>query len=120
MKEPVVTALVVTSPELRDAITALLATTSKMVRIIQADDGSAALAISLELCPQVVVLEYNISLGDVPTLLTRIKAACPESRCLVLADDAEQQWAAESARAAVTVLKGFPAAKLAQSLTGLL
>ncbi len=119
MKEPVVTALVVANPELRDAITALLATTSKMVRIIQADDGSAALAISLELCPQVVVLESNISL-DVPTLLTRIKAACPESRCLVLADDAEQQRAAESAGAAVTVLKGFPAAKLAQTLTGLL
>ena len=80
----------------------------------------AALAIIRELCPQVAVLDCNIPVGDVPKLLTSIKAACPQTRCLVLADGPEQQREAESAGADVTVLKGFPAARLAQTLAKLL
>ena len=121
MKEPDVTALIVARPgEMRDGVRALLAATPKIAHISQADDGPAALAIIRELCPQVAVLDCNIPVGDIPTLLTRIEAACPQTRCLVLADGAEQQREAESAGADVTVLKGFPAARLAQTLAGLL
>ena len=121
VKEPDVTALIVARPgELRDGVRALLAATPKIAHISEADDGTAALAIVRELCPQLAVLDCNIPVGDVPTLLTSIKAACPETKCLVLADGVEQQLEAESAGADVTVLKGFPAASLAQILARLL
>lgn len=121
MKESNGTVLIVARPgELRDGLRALLTTTGKIRHISQADDGPAALAIVGQSCPQVAVLDCNIPDGEVQTLLARIKAACPETRCLVLADSAEQQREAESAGADVTVLKGFPAARLAQTLARLL
>lgn len=121
MKEPDATALIVARPgELRDGLKALLAATGKVGRISEADDTAAALAIIGQLCAQVAVLDCDIPGGDVPTLLKRIKAECPETKCLVLADGVEQQREAESAGADVTVLKGFPAAKLVQTLSSLL
>ena len=121
MKESNGTVLIVARPgELRDGLRALLTTTGKIRHISQADDGPSALAIVGQSCPQVAVLDCNIPDGEVQTLLARIKAACPETRCLVLADSAKQQREAESAGADVTVLKGFPAARLAQTLARLL
>ncbi len=121
MKEPDGTALIIARPgELRDGLRALLWTTGKIGHISQAEDGPAALAIIGRLCPQVAVLDWNIPAGDLPTMVTRIKAECPETKCLVLADGVEQQREAESAGADVTVLKGFPAARLLQTLTMLL
>ena len=121
MKEPDATALIVARPgELRDGLKALLAATGKIGRISQADDTPAALEIIGQLCPQVTVLDWNIPGGEVLTLLQRIKAECPETKCLVLADGVEQQREAESAGADVTVLMGFPAAKLVQTLSSLL
>ena len=120
MKEPHGTALIVARPgELRDGVRALLSATPKIGQIGQADDGPAALAILGKLCPQVVVLDWNMPAGDLPTLLGKIKSQCPETRCLVLADGIEQQREAVSAGADVAVLKGFPAARLAQTLSGL-
>ncbi len=121
MKESNGTALIVAKPgELRDGLRALLGATGKMGHISQADDGPAALAKIGRLCPQVAVLDWNISGGDLPTLLTRIKAECPGTKCLVLTDGVEQQREAESAGADVTVLKGFPAARLVQTLSSLI
>ena len=121
MKEPNGTALIVARPgELRDGLRALLVTTGKVGHISQADDGPATLAIIGQLCPQVAVLDWNLPAGDLPTLVRRIKAECPETKCLVLADGVEQQREAESAGADVTVLKGFPAARLVQTLSRLL
>ena len=121
MKEPDGTALIVARPgELRDGVRALLEATGKIGHISQADDGPAALTVIGQLCPQVAVLDCNIPASDLPTLLTRIKAECPETKCLVLVDGVEQQLEAESAGADVTVLKGFPAARLGQTLSRLL
>ena len=121
MKESNVTVLIVAKPgELRDGLSALLAAMGKVGRITQADDGQAALALIGKLCPQVAVLDWDLTGGDLPTLLKRIKAECPRTKCLVLTDGVEQQREAESAGADVTVLKGFPAARLVQTLTTLL
>ncbi len=121
MKVPNGTALIVARPgELRDGLRALLVTTGKIGHISQSEDGPAALALIGRLCPQVAVLDWNIPDGDLPTLVTRIKAECPETKCLVLADGVEQQREADSAGADVTVLKGFPAARLVQTLASLL
>ena len=121
MKEPNGTALIVARPgELRDGLRALLMTMGKVGHISQADDGPAALALIGHLCPQVAVLDWNLRAGYLPTLVRRIKAECPETKCLVLADGVEQQREAESAGADVTVLKGFPAARLVQTLSTLL
>ena len=121
MKEPNGTVLIVARPgELRDGLRALLVTTGKIKHISQVADGPAALTIIGQLCPQVAVLDWNIPAGDLPTLVGRIKAECPETKCLVLADVVEQQWKAEFVGADVTVLKGFPAARLVQTLSTLL
>ena len=121
MKEPNGTALIVARPgELRDGLRALLMTTGKVGHISQADDGRAALVIIGQLCPQMAILDWNIPGGDLPTLVTKIKSECPETKCLVLADGVEQQREAEFAGADVTVLKGFPAARLVQTLSTLL
>ncbi len=121
MKEPNGTVLIVARPgELRDGLSALLVTTGKIGHISQADDGPAALEIIGQLCPRVAVLDWNIPGRDPLTLLKGIKAECPETKCLVLADGVEQQREAESAGADVTVLKGFPAARLVQALSMLL
>jgi len=121
MKEPDGTALIVAMPgELRDGLRALLAATGKIGHISLADDGLAALAIIGQLCAQIAVLDWNIPVSDIPTLLTRIKAECPETKCLVLADCVEQQREAESAGADVAVVKGYPAARLVETISTLL
>ncbi len=121
MKESNGTVLIVARPgELRDGLRALLAATGKAGRITQADDGQAALALIGQSCPQVAVLDWDLKGGDLPTLLKRIKAECPGTKCLVFTDGVEQQREAESAGADVTILKGFPAAKLVQTLSTLL
>ena len=121
MKESNGTVLIVAKPgELRDGLSALLAAMGKVGRITQADDGQAALALIGQSCPQVAVLDWDPTGGDFPTLLKRIKAECPGTKCLVFTDGVEQQREAESAGADVTVLKGFPAARLVQTLSRLL
>ena len=100
MKESNGTVLIVARPgELRDGLSALLAATGKVGRITQADDGQAALALIGQSCPLVAVLDWDPTGGDLPTLLKRIKAECPGTKCLVLADGVEQQREAEFAGA---------------------
>ena len=53
-------------------------------------------------------------------MLAQIKAECPQTRCVVLADQARQERLAKMAGADVVVLKGYPASKLVATIKDML
>ena len=113
--------LIVARPgALRNSLRALLTTTPETGLVHQAKDGQSALRMVEGRCPDLVLIDLDLSRDDVPTVLARIKSVCPQSRCLVLADHTDQQLGIEFAGADVVVLKGFPAWKLVTTIKKLL
>jgi DNA-binding NarL/FixJ family response regulator len=87
----------------------------------QTDKSASALEMVSQYRPAVVILDTNISDNGVwMTVLKQVKAESPQTRCLVLIDATQKLQAAKSAGADVTLLKGFPAVELFESIEGLL
>lgn len=82
----------------------------------QVDDGSQALAIIQGLHPDLVLLDTNPPGNEEWQVLEQMKTLRPETRCIVLADDVRQQQEATQRKADVVLLKGFPPAKLAETI----
>ena len=114
-------ALIVAAPgDLRDGLQSLLTTIPGIGPISQANDEPTALRIIEQQSPDLVLLDFHIPGDNVPAVLERIKAEYPQTRSLVLADHVQQQREAKSVAADVVVLKGFLAAKLVETIMGLL
>jgi DNA-binding NarL/FixJ family response regulator len=77
-----------------------------------ADDVSAAQGMAVERCPDLVLLDTNLPGEEALSAVRQLRLACPQARCIVLADNVEQQQEAAAAGADVVLLKGFPAAEL--------
>jgi DNA-binding NarL/FixJ family response regulator len=70
--------------------------------------------------PTLVLLGANLLDEDIQTVLAQIKARWPETRCIVLVDNVQQQWIAKAAGADSALLVGFPAAKFVSTIQELL
>jgi DNA-binding NarL/FixJ family response regulator len=86
----------------------------------QASDAWSALRAVGACRPALVLLDVSLANDEITNLVELIKAEGPQSRCLVLADDVQQQREAQSAGADVALVKGFPAAKLFETIEELL
>ena len=116
--EPV---LIVGKPcRMRDSLHILLKTVSGIDIIGHADDGSAALRMVAEHRPALVLLDTNLPGEGFSTVLMRIKGNGFRSRCLVLTDSIQQRQEAQVAGADATLVKGFPAVKLFETIERLL
>jgi DNA-binding NarL/FixJ family response regulator len=67
-----------------------------------------------------VLVDANLSGEEVLTILKQIKAEGSHSRCLVLADDREQQQDATTAGADAVFIIGYPVASLLETIEGLM
>jgi DNA-binding NarL/FixJ family response regulator len=114
-------ALIVAEPgPLRDSLRAFLMTLPQIDMVDLVDDSSSALALLRERDPDLLLVDANQA--AIESLLARrtIKADGTTRRCLVLADDKQQQQAAILAGADVVLIKGYPAAKLFKTIEELL
>jgi DNA-binding NarL/FixJ family response regulator len=110
-------ALIVTHREsLKKGLQALIMSIPHVDIIGQVDDGPQALAIMQELHPDLVLLDTNLPGDEEWQVLEQMKTLRPETRCIVLADDVRQQREATKLKADVVLLKGFPPAKLAETI----
>lgn len=114
-------ALIVSGPgSLQSGLVALMTAIPQADIIGKVDDASLALEMVSEHRPGLVLLDTDLPGDEEWRVLRQIKARWPETRCVILADDVEQQRQAEALGADVVLLKGFPPAKLAETIERLL
>ena len=115
------TALIVARPgDLRDGLYSLLTVTNGITSVLQADGAKSALRLVVDESPELIILDFDLPREDMAKLLTRIKAHSPRSRCLALAEHAEQREAAQGAGADLVLIKGCLASELLNSVGELL
>jgi DNA-binding NarL/FixJ family response regulator len=113
--------LIVARPgPLREGLGALMSAIPQIDRIDEVDGASLALTRAREQRLAVVLLG-TYSLGDeIWRTLRQIKAQWPKVRCVVLAENDQQQREAQAAGADAVFLNGFPAARLVSTIESLL
>jgi DNA-binding NarL/FixJ family response regulator len=92
---------------LPDALRAIVRATLQVECIDQATDGSSALKMLAKNPATLLFLEAALPGNEAWFTLRQIKAAWPQTQCLVLADNAQQGEAANAAGADAVLLKGF-------------
>ncbi len=115
-------ALIVAQPgPLRDGLKALLMTVPQIKAVIQMSNVSPVMAAIARHHPILVLLDTKFTNGNGrSTMVKLIKAEGTQSRCLVLADNIQQQQQATIAGADVVLFKGFPAVRLFDTIEELL
>ena len=108
--------LIVAAPgRLRDSLEALLKTLSWLHIVEPVDDKLSALERMSQYQPKLVLLD-----NETWNLLRSIKTLYPQVHCLALVNGLQQQQAAKSAGADITLLKGFVASELFAAIEKLL
>jgi len=121
MKENSASALIVAKPgPLRDGLHALMTTMSQIGNTYNADDVPSALNMTAEDCPVLVLMDAGPNGSDARMAVWQIKARCPQTRCVFLANDVQQRREAEAAGADAALLKGISTEKLVATIVGLL
>jgi DNA-binding NarL/FixJ family response regulator len=103
---------------MRDGLHALLELQEDVAVVGEAADGREAVAVALELRPDVVVMDLRMPVMDGVEATSELTRRLPSARVLVLTtfDDDEYVFAALDAGAAGYVLKDVPAAELAAAI----
>jgi DNA-binding NarL/FixJ family response regulator len=112
--------IIANSAQLRDSLLVLLRAIPQIETVHQADDGSAALAMRPEPRPALVLLDYGLPQNEVHTTVRRIRAEWPGAHSVALIDDEQDRWSAEGTGVDVVVIKGVLAARLIETIEGLL
>ncbi len=113
MEERNVSTLIAARPgPLRSGLWAMLTMMPQIESVKQVSDASAVLSMVKEHGPSLVLLDGGLLRDGVSSVVRMIKENGSPSRCLVLANDVQQQREAESAGADMALLKGFPANRL--------
>lgn len=113
--------LVVAKPgRLREALCALLKATFWPELISQVDDGPAALKLGVKHDPNLVLFDSHWPDDEIRAMVGQIKTEWPQTRCLVLANTAEQLQVAKNAGADEALPKGFPITNLLEVVNKLM
>jgi DNA-binding NarL/FixJ family response regulator len=106
-------ALIVARPgRMRNGLRALLRTIPRIEIVGQVDQGSAALEMVTLERSALVLLDSSLPFEEMRMALKQIKAEWPQTRCIVLVDNIQQQGMAQAAGADGVLLKGFAAETL--------
>ena len=117
MTQGAASVLIVAGPgELREGLEALVTATPALRVVAQAADIPSAVGLAKEHHPALVLLDASIAGNNISAAVVGIQTDDSPIRCLVLADHVRQQEEAEAAGAALAVVKGFPAAELAEAM----
>jgi len=101
----------------RDGLQALLMAMPQVECIDLADDLASALTNTR--APVLVLLDVDLQRDGIPAALEAIRSQWPDVRCLILANSVQDQQIAKAAGADDVLLKGFPTARLFESVRGL-
>jgi DNA-binding NarL/FixJ family response regulator len=114
-------ALIATRPgSLQDSLVALMTTMPQVNAVLIAEDAASALRTMAQHRPALVVVEIDLPTEERCAPIQEIKTRWPVTHCIALADDVEQQQAAESAGADAVLIVGFPAARFIAAVEELL
>jgi len=103
---------------MRDSLQITLSALPQVERVRVSTSTRSAIRLIAEIKPALVVYDADLPNGDMPALLDAVNTA--GSRSLVIADDREQQLAAEATGASAALLWGYPAARLIETAEELL
>ena len=117
-----VTLVLIVAPPgpLRDSLQALVTTLPQIEIVAEAGDPAALLRMGDRIQPDVVLLDAGAPDDATWIALAQIRETWPQSRAIVLVESSEHQRQAEQLGADVALIVGFPAAKLATTIEGLL
>lgn len=105
---------------LRDGFQAVLAAIPQVKVIDPVDDSASALKAVTEHQPALVLLDTNLPDYQVWTLLEQIKTQWSQIKCLVLANNRQQQRTAQAANADGVLIKGCSASEFYTTINKLL
>src|SRR5262245_45627253 len=97
---------------LRDGLQAALGAIPQVTLIEHAGDAASVVGRVAGSCPSLVVLDDALRRDATPMLLRQIKAVFPDTRCLVLTDDARRLSIASADGTDAAMLQGTPATEL--------
>jgi DNA-binding NarL/FixJ family response regulator len=112
--------LVIRQRPLQTAMAALLATLPQIELVGQVRDAGAARSAITTYHPDLVVLDAALPTPDVRAILEQLNSLRKSSRCIVLAEDLEQQQMLHAAGASAVLLVGSPAAEVVTTIERLL
>jgi DNA-binding NarL/FixJ family response regulator len=114
-------ALIVANPgRIRDGLRTMLRAMPRLEPILQASDGPAALEIIEKNHPALVLLDSALANNDLQSVSRQIKSQSPHIRCILLVDNARQQWLAKVADADRVLTIGCPAGEFFATVEQLL
>jgi DNA-binding NarL/FixJ family response regulator len=117
---PTLALIAIRPGHLQDSLVALTTTIPQVKSVLIAEDAVSVLRTAAQHRPALVVLEMSLGVEETRTVLGEVRSRWPLTRCLALADCVEQEEEAESAGADAVLIKGFTAAKFAETIEGLL
>jgi DNA-binding NarL/FixJ family response regulator len=88
--------------------------------VYQANDAPSASKIIAEYRPSLVLLDSKLANNDIQSVSRQIKTKSPQTRCIVLIDNVQQQWMAKVADVDTVLAIGCPATKFFTTIEGLL
>ena len=117
---PTLALIATRSGPLLDSLVALMTTMDQVNAVLIAEDGASALRMMAQHRPALVVIETDLPAEEGHVPLQEIKTRWPQTRCIALVEDIEQQQEAESAGADVVLIVGFPPARFIAAVEELL
>lgn len=121
MKDRIPTFIVAKPGWMRDCLQTALGAITSVEVIGQTDDGSLALTMLAKHQPALVLLYTDLpEEGSWLTIVKQIKANWPQTCCLVLVDNAQEQQAATAAGADGALFRCIPASRLFATIERLL
>jgi DNA-binding NarL/FixJ family response regulator len=97
---------------MREGLRALLRTIPKIEIIGQVDQSSAALEMVTQEQSALVLLDSSLPFEEMWTVLKQIKVERPQTQCIIVTDNVQQQELVQAAGADGVLLKGFAAETL--------
>jgi DNA-binding NarL/FixJ family response regulator len=110
-RKPSLALIAIRPGDLQDSLVALMTTMPQVNAVLIAEDAAAARRTMAHHRPSLVVIEAGLPADQGYDATKEILTECTWARCIVLADDVEQQRAAESAGADVALIVGFQATR---------
>ncbi|MEE8567888.1 MAG: hypothetical protein V3S81_04705 [Anaerolineales bacterium] len=121
MAEPLNIALIVASPgPLRNSLQTLMTTVPQIEVVAEIKELSTMFRLGSKVKPDLVLVEADLEGAELQNELRTLQKAYPQAQCIVLVENDEQRYAAESTGVDVVIFKGFRVAKLMKIIEGLL
>ena len=97
-----------------EGLQALIESIPELAHVQHVSDYPSAISLVNDRCPDLLLVNIELPVSELEALLKYIIATCPRSRCIVLANDVNQQDHIRSIGADVVELVGISAPGLAE------